>query len=127
MANKSSNFPNCVYYSNYLELIKKIYYYAINNLSDIIKSSFIKYIKSNSPNKTIVYVPIWKRHYLLEKCIDSIKNQSVDVDILGVCSLSEDIEFCQKHNIKHILVNNNVLGQNFNLGWSFVNYSFQKM
>ena len=124
--NESSNFPNCVYYSNYLELIKKIYYYSINNLGSIIKSSFIKFIKSNSPDKTIVYVPIWKRHYLLEKCIDSIKNQSVDVDILGVCSLSEDIEFCKSNNIHHILVNNNVLGQKFQFGMEFCKLFFPK-
>ena len=62
----------------------------------------------------------------IEKCIDSIKNQSVNVDILGVCSISEDIEFCQKNNIQHILVNNNVLGQKFQFEWSFINYSFKK-
>ena len=117
--NERCDFPNCVYYSNYLELIKKIYYYSINDLKNIIKSSFIKYIKSNIPERTLVYIPVWKRHNLLEKCITSIKNQSLDVDILGVCSLLDDINFCKKNNINHILVNNTTLGQKFQFGIEF--------
>ena len=124
--NETCNYPNCVYYSNYLELIKKIYYYSINNLKEIIKNSFIKYIKSNIPDKTIVYIPIWKRHNLLSKCIDSIKNQTVDVNILGVCSLYEDARFCKKNNINYILVNNSMLGQKFQFGMEFCKLFFPK-
>lgn len=124
--NENCNFPNCVYYSNYLELIKKIYYYGLNlnNFRDTIKSSFISYIRYSVPDKTIVYIPIWKRHNLLEECINSIKNQSVD--ILGVCSLNEDIKFCKKNNIKSILVSNNPLGQKFQFGMEFCRLFFPK-
>ena len=124
--NENCDFPNCIYYSNYLELIKKVYYYSINDLKKIIKSSFVKYIKSNIPDRTLVYIPIWKRHYLLERCIKSIKNQSIDVDILGVCSLYDDVKFCRKNNINYILVNNNTLGQKFQFGIEFSKLFFPK-
>lgn len=124
--NDNCDFPNCVYYANCLELIKKIYYYSINNLKDIIKNSFINFIKSNIPINTIVYIPIWGRHELLEKCVNSIKNQSIKVDILGICSKNEDSEFCKNIKINSILVNNNMLGQKFQFGMEFCKLFFPK-
>lgn len=129
LTNFKSDYPNCIFCDKYFQEITflKLYnFYNNKNLQQQIKKSYNNFKNNERREKTIVYVPVWGRHHLLKRCIDSIKNQSEKCLILGVCSNNEDSEFLDSLNVTNIKVLNKPLGLKFQLGAEFCKLFYPK-
>ena len=78
------------------------------------------------PQKTIVYIPIWGRHNILELCVNSIKSQTEECLILGVCSNDEDVVFTKSLGINTIMSINLPLGIKYQLGMDYCKLFYPK-
>ena len=128
--NKFHSSINCVYYDNYDTLVQKIYYMGINYniINNILKNSIDFYINNVLRTEVIVYVPIWGRHSLLEKCIKSIYNQTYKVTIIGLCSTIEDYKFIQtlSFNVVPFITFNAPLGNKYQFGIEVCKFFYPK-
>jgi hypothetical protein len=121
--NYSCDYPNTVYYdiSNINVMFSKIYYFQLNRyiLKDILINSVNNYINNKDRIRTYVYVPVWERHDLLEKCINSIKNQTEQCDIVCLCSTINDFEYVKSLDILALLTVNKPLSEKYQIGIDF--------
>lgn len=126
LTNKTSDVPCCVYFD--ANTLKFILMDAINYLcfKDTIKKTMQKYIDGEERTLTMVYIPVYKRHDLLEKCIESINSQKCDKQVLGVCSNIDDGIFLRNINVPFVLTDNMPLGNKFQYGIEFCKIFYPK-
>ncbi len=109
---------------NFLFLLS--YYLNYHTYKDIIINNYNIYSKNNPPTKTVVYIPVWQRHNLLEECINSIKKQTEKCIIIGICSNINDYIFIYSKNIIPILTFNKPLGIKYQFGVEFCKIFYPK-
>lgn len=115
--------PNVIYvnkYENelnyYIEFVNNNYY----KYKDVIISSTKSFYEKKNRINNVVYVPVYGRHELLGKCLQSLINQSnINTKIFCICSNDKDIEFVTRLNIDYISSTNLPLGRKYQNGIIF--------
>ena len=124
---KQSHFPNSYFHNYNIEvIIYKLYYFKLNNLKDDIINSVNKYILNKIPTDTIVFVPIWGRHEILELCIKTYQNQTEKCIIFGICSNDIDKKFAESLGIKSFFTSNIPLSAKYQMGFDISKIYFPK-
>ena len=113
-----SNFPNTFYISSknlnyYIKFVEK----NREKIKDLIIESTQQYKEKRS--KVICFIPVYQRHHILKKTINSVKRQTHKTDILCVVSNEADETFCQSMGVKTVFVENRPLGRKFQMGLEF--------
>jgi len=120
---KNDNFPNDIFFSNYKNLLIKLYYFCINReLCEQILSENNVEERIN----TVTFVPVWNRHELLIRSINSIKLQTQKSKIVALCSNLIDYEFAKTLDVISILTINLPLGKKYQFGFDFCKLLYPK-
>ena len=109
---------NCIKYNNSLsDILKKLYYIGINFdlITKIINNNIDNFNKNTNRESTCIYVPVWGRHDLLKKCLESINNQTHKSIIITICSNKEDYEYVNSLDMEI----NNFISFNKSLGLKY--------
>lgn len=70
--------------------------------------------------KIITLVPVWGRHFILEQCIESLRNQTLPSTIILIVSCPDDIAFAIKHGLAYTIVDNKPLSKKFQRGYDCI-------
>lgn len=73
--------------------------------------------------KVITIIPVWGRHFILEQCINSLK----ETTIICVVSNLEDRQFARQHGCAFVFVENRPLSRKFQHAYDCINQSNFKM
>jgi len=112
---------NCILYKNTLtDILRKIYYIGINLelIKKIVDNNYNNYIENKNRENTCVYVPVWQRHNLLKKCLESINNQTQKSTIITICSNKEDYDYVNSldMDVNNFISFNKSLGLKYQFG-----------
>lgn len=119
--------PNTIFLDENVNLLKLIiYHYNYDTFSQILIENMKLFKNNEQRKKTVVFVPVWNRHDILKKCINSIKNQTESCIILGICSTISDYNFLINNNISAILTFNKPLGMKYQFGMEFSKIYYPK-
>lgn len=114
---KRCDFINAFYFDENTDWVTlKTFDFNIENYKKYIEKSTKLFLEKQPRTETVVYIPIWNRHKLLKKTIDSIKSQTKNCIILGICSNSKDYNFAKQNNIIPIATLNKPLGKKYQIG-----------
>ena len=114
---KNYNYPNTVFVNENVDLLTlKTYDFNHKNYKDFIKDNMESFLENKKRTKTVIYIPVWGRHSLLQQNIDTIKNQTEKCVIVGICSNKSDYEFVKKNDIISIATLNRPLGIKYQIG-----------
>ncbi len=129
ITNHKSDYPNVIYVSNWSteSIIDKILFVANNHnrFIDKIKESVIKHINNEVRTNHVSFVPVWGRHHILKKCLDSLKKQK-NSECFCVCSNQDDVDFVKAQGVPYINFINQPLGDKFQAGIEFAKIYYGK-
>lgn len=129
ITNHKSDYPNVIYVDNWSieSIIDKILFVANNHnrFIDKIKESVIKHINNEVRINHVLFVPVWGRHHILKKCLDSLKKQK-NSECFCVCSNQDDIDFVKTQGVSYINFINQPLGEKFQSGIEFAKIYYGK-
>lgn len=109
--------------SYYIKVIYKIIVYTgvleVNKIDNLINkqlSNFNKYLikRMNLKEELIILIPVWKRHEILQYCMNKLKKMNLQKNIIYIVSNREDLNIVKKNGFNFCLSVNKPLGFKFN-------------
>ena len=68
----------------------------------------------NLKEELIILIPVWKRHEILQYCMNKLKKMNLQKNIIYIVSNREDLNIVKKNGFNFYLSVNNPLGLKFN-------------